>query len=126
MAFQFPSNPSPGDTYDKYSWNGSEWILTDQGGGGGGGIEEAPIDGQQYARQNAAWSVISATGGIEEAPQDNRFYVRINGTWTDLAAALFELDNQVIDGGDFLTGLSQGDNEIISGGNFTTGVPFEV
>jgi hypothetical protein len=29
----------------------------------GGGIAEAPIDGQQYARQNAAWTVVTSSGG---------------------------------------------------------------
>lgn len=29
----------------------------------GGGIEEAPIDGKQYARQNAKWSEVKSTGG---------------------------------------------------------------
>ena len=72
MAYQFPSNPSPGDLYDKYVWNGSEWILVSQGGGGGGGgIPEAPIDGAQYGRQNAAWTEIVAGVGPEgpEGPQ---------------------------------------------------------
>lgn len=31
----------------------------------GGGIEEAPIDGKQYARQNAKWSEITGGGGGE-------------------------------------------------------------
>jgi len=33
------------------------------GGGSGGGIDEAPLDGQQYARKDAAWVVV-ATAGI--------------------------------------------------------------
>jgi hypothetical protein len=47
----------------------NQWIQTNSSGqpppegGGGGGIPEAPFDGQQYARQNAAWSVVAATGG---------------------------------------------------------------
>jgi hypothetical protein len=32
------------------------------GGGGGGGIEEAPLDGQQYARSDAAWEVVVGGG----------------------------------------------------------------
>ena len=31
----------------------------------GGGIEEAPIDGKQYARQNAKWSEVTGGGGGE-------------------------------------------------------------
>lgn len=42
-----------------------------EGGGGGGGIEDAPIDGKSYNRENAAWSeapttkitTLEATGG---------------------------------------------------------------
>lgn len=35
----------------------------DSGGGEGGGIPEAPLDGQQYGRQSAAWSVIELDDG---------------------------------------------------------------
>ena len=31
--------------------------------GGGGDVEEAPIDGSTYGRNNAAWTIISAGGG---------------------------------------------------------------
>ena len=34
-----------------------EWVEANPGGTGGG-IEEAPTDGQQYARQNEGWSVV--------------------------------------------------------------------
>ena len=41
----------------------SQWVeASPPGSGGGGDVEEAPIDGQQYARQNAAWSVVQAGG----------------------------------------------------------------
>ena len=33
--------------------------FTPVGGGGGGGIPEAPLDGQQYGRQDASWTVIA-------------------------------------------------------------------
>jgi hypothetical protein len=45
------------------------WVLDpDTGrwewsGSGGGGVEEAPEDGIQYARQDAAWSPIESAGG---------------------------------------------------------------
>ena len=38
----------------RWEWSGS---------GDGGGVEEAPEDGVQYARQNAAWSPIESAGG---------------------------------------------------------------
>ena len=68
-------------------------------GGSGGGIEEAPTDGNYYARRNAAWYEVDAPGtggggggGIDEAPIDGRPYVRVDGNW-----AAFD----IIDGGSF-------------------------
>ena len=52
------------------------------GGGGGGGIPEAPLDGQQYGRQNVGgiqtWTVVSTAGGggIPDAPADGQIYGR--------------------------------------------------
>ena len=48
--------------------NSSQWVpahvgALPSGGGTGGGIEEAPIDGQQYARSDAAWEVVTGGGG---------------------------------------------------------------
>jgi hypothetical protein len=52
----------------------------------GPGIAEAPTDGQQYARQNAAWSVVTGGGGggIPEAPNDGWSYARESGDWTNI------------------------------------------
>jgi hypothetical protein len=36
-------------------WDGSAWTPATISGGGGGGIPEAPVDGNAYARRNAAW-----------------------------------------------------------------------
>ena len=71
-----PTNPSPeaGDLWWNSSedsgrmfiYTGSEWTESSPqgaGGEGGGGIEEAPTDGQQYARQNSGWSVVTGGGG---------------------------------------------------------------
>jgi hypothetical protein len=35
----------------------SQLDLGDGNGGGGGTVDEAPLDGQQYGRQNGAWTV---------------------------------------------------------------------
>ena len=90
------------------------------------GIEEAPEDGQQYARQDGAWQVVeTGTGDVEEAPMDGNFYVRHYGAWVDLRAALGALGVMVdesADGGNFTTGQSVATNStIFDAGNFTTG-----
>ena len=75
---------------------------------GTGDVEEAPEDGQQYARKNGAWEVVeTGTGDVEEAPMDGNFYVRHYGVWVDLRAALGALGVMV--------------DESADGGNFTTG-----
>ena len=43
--------------------NTQQWVEASPAGGGGGEVEEAPVDGQQYARQNAAWSVVQGGSG---------------------------------------------------------------
>jgi hypothetical protein len=104
-----------------------QWVEVESGEGGGG-IPEAPIDGQQYARQDATWTVVQAVGGkggIEEAPMDGNFYVRQNGSWIDLKEALSSLGvpvDEPIDGGNFTTGFSAAATSTpADGGNFTTG-----
>ena len=51
------------------------------GGGLGGGVEEAPLTGSQYARQNAAWSIVST--GISEPAPDDIAYSRRNANWVN-------------------------------------------
>jgi hypothetical protein len=55
------------------------------GSGGGGGIGEAPSDGQQYARQNAGWTVVVSAAIGTDAPQDGSPYARQDGNWVSLA-----------------------------------------
>ena len=60
------------------------------GTGSGGGIADAPVDGQLYGRQDAAWEVIPPSGGgggIEEAPNDGVQYARQNEGWTAVEAS---------------------------------------
>lgn len=100
-----------------------EFYLSKSATGGGGGVPEAPIDGQQYARQNAGWSVV-ADSGIPEAPQDGNYYVRQNGNWIDLKIALSALGVDVqepVDAGNFTTGFTPATNNVVyDAGNFTT------
>ena len=72
-----PANPLVGNLWfctdcpdiGLYVWDGNQWVgLTIPGppgapGQDAAGIEEAPEDGQQYARQNAGWSVVTGGGG---------------------------------------------------------------
>lgn len=95
----------------------SSGIECDEGGGGAA-FPEAPIDGKQYARQDAEWTEVAA-GGIEEAPLDGNYYVRHNGSWIDLASALFAMNDTTTDGGNFTTGESSGTDESIDGGEFS-------
>lgn len=57
------------------------------GGGGGGGIEEAPVDGKQYARADAMWKEVegAVTAGIPEAPANGTPYVRQDINWLSFA-----------------------------------------
>lgn len=53
---------------------------------------------------------------VEEAPLDGNFYVRQNGQWVNLQAALDSLAGRTIDGGDVTTGTSAGDGTVLDGG----------
>lgn len=57
-------------------------------------------------------------GGIEEAPIDGNFYVRQDGQWVNLVDALSGLAN--IDAGNFTTGIADTNNPIeLNGGDFS-------
>ena len=63
-----------------WTWNNTLGVWSsDLEGSGGGGIEEAPTDGQQYARQNEDWSVVVAG--------DNNTTINYNGAaaWGSVA-----------------------------------------
>ena len=56
-----------------------------------GQVQEAPYDGNYYARQNNSWVSFSpgggggGGGGIGDAPYDGVPYVRYNGNWNPLS-----------------------------------------
>lgn len=87
-------------------------------------VEEAPEDGQQYARQDGSWSVIEPIDiDVQEAPMDGQFYVRQNGTWIDLRLALEALGvvvDESIDGGDFSTGYTTAGSNTVADGGNLT------
>lgn len=45
------------------------------------GIAEAPTDGKEYVRKEAAWAELVK---LEEAPEDDANYVRRNGEWAEV------------------------------------------
>ena len=63
---------------------------------------EAPMDGNQYARQNGAWTPVeSVEPGIPDAPSDSKTYGRNNGAWTPVESGYpikggVEIDNNVV------------------------------
>lgn len=70
-------------TYDAAT---SSWVATTVAPGAG--VPEAPLDGEQYARQSGAWAVVAAgTGDVEEAPEDGTPYARQDSGWVAAATA---------------------------------------
>jgi hypothetical protein len=48
-----------------------------------GYITDAPSDGSEYVRKNAAWAIATGGGGgISDAPSDGNLYARQNAGWT--------------------------------------------
>ena len=49
------------------------------------GFPEAPTDGQQYGRQSSTWTVIdTAADGVPEAPENGTIYGRKNAAWVEV------------------------------------------
>ena len=55
-----PTGGTAGQVLAKIDGTDFNTTWVDQTGGPGGGIPEAPIDGEQYARQDGGWSVVAA------------------------------------------------------------------
>jgi len=64
MAFDFPSAPTSGQIYTghgiSFRWADYAWLPISTGGG----VGEAPMDGQQYARSNASWVIVTSMPAI--------------------------------------------------------------
>jgi len=66
--YDFPASPTENQQFippvggQTYVYKSPRWLVKGippvGGGGSGGGIEEAPTDGQQYAREDANWTVV--------------------------------------------------------------------
>lgn len=95
--YDFPASPTenqeftPPGAEQTYIYKAPRWLVKGippvGGGGTGGGIGEAPEDGQQYARQNADWSVVE--GGVSDwADIENKpatFPPTVPIPWTDVS-----------------------------------------
>ena len=119
--YQFPANPVLNEVYDKYTWNGSEWILTPSSEIF---VEEAPADNIPYVRYNLAWiswaDARDITAQIADIVDGGDFDAGLSTTGTntifdggdfDLASSV-ALDSTVLDGGEFLPA----DDNVIDGG----------
>jgi len=49
-------------------------------------LVDAPSDGSEYVRKNAAWAVVTGGGGIADAPSNGNLYARQNAAWTSFSA----------------------------------------
>ena len=85
-VIDFPTSPTVGQEFIlgnvTWTWDGVKWTAYP----GALAIPDAPVDGQQYARQNASWSVVAGGGGgIADAPSDGTLYGRKSAAWTHLS-----------------------------------------
>ena len=57
-------------------------------------LEDAPIDGNRYARQNGAWSIAATGGGggIPEAPENGNLYARRDAAWETFSPGIGDAD----------------------------------
>ena len=96
MSYDFPASPTPGQEYtppvggQTYIWQPPRWLvkgIPPAGGGGGAGIDEAPVDGEQYARQDAAWSLLDIPAGDWDSITDKpaTFPPTVPIPWTDVS-----------------------------------------
>ena len=70
-----------------------------------GGISEAPVDGKQYAREDATWTEVATSApGIPEAPEDGKQYAREDATWTEVVATTSLPASAITDGAMAYTG----------------------
>jgi hypothetical protein len=73
-----------------------------------GPVEEAPLDGEQYARRDGTWTAVVGGGGagITDAPADGTIYARYNNFWLDIDERYLS----VADGAVFNTALAGKEN----------------
>jgi hypothetical protein len=102
----FPSAPTAGQIFASgdltYKFDGTMWVSSPPTGA----LADAPSDGVQYGRQDAAWTPVVA-GGLADAPIDTVTYARKDAAWvaTMDATAIAAADAlHVLKAGDTMTG----------------------
>ena len=96
LMYDFPASPTPGQEYtppvggQTYIWQPPRWLvkgIPPAGGGGGGGIDEAPVDGQQYGREDASWTVVEppASDWADITGKPATFPPTVPIPWTDVS-----------------------------------------
>ena len=96
MSYDFPASPAPDQEYtppvggQTYIYKPPRWLvkgIPPAGGGSGGGIDEAPVDGNQYAREDAAWSevTIPSTDWADIPNKPATFPPTVPIPWTDVS-----------------------------------------
>lgn len=129
MAFDFPLNPTIGQTYEGYVWNGSNWVIAPAPDplDFSGRAAVTDWDGDELFLLNvtedagATYSPRAILANNLFAPSNSNYYVQQNLEWTDLGTALTQVGflADVIDGGDFLLTIALGsDNDVFDGGDF--------
>lgn len=56
-------------------------------------LTDAPSDGSEYVRKNAAWAVVTGGGGIPDAPSNGNLYARQNAAWTAFTVPTLSVTN---------------------------------
>jgi hypothetical protein len=56
-------------------------------------LTDAPSDGSEYVRKNAAWAVVTGGGGIADAPSNGNLYARQNAAWTAFTIPTLSVTN---------------------------------
>lgn len=57
-------------------------------------LTDAPSDGSEYVRKNAAWAVVTGGGGgISDAPSNGNLYARQNAAWTSFTVPTLSVTN---------------------------------
>ena len=100
-ALEFPTNPTNGQVFNNWTWDGNKWNLTPVAGGGGGAAvafhakttsASIPTGVWQYARTGSSWAFVTNTGcWVLDGPGDGfvvpetGWYLVTYGLFTDAA-----------------------------------------